>query len=34
MQKRGRTAAMRFFNVPAGGTDICNIPVPLRELGR
>jgi len=23
-----------FFNVPAGGTDICNIPVPLRKLAR
>jgi peptidylprolyl isomerase len=20
-----------FFNVPAGGADICNIPVPLRR---
>lgn len=23
-----------FFNVPAGGTDICNIPVPLRKVER
>jgi cyclophilin family peptidyl-prolyl cis-trans isomerase len=21
-----------FFNVPAGGTDLCNIPVPIRRL--
>jgi peptidylprolyl isomerase len=20
-----------FFNVPAGGADICNIPVPIRR---
>ncbi|NBU83510.1 MAG: peptidylprolyl isomerase [Sphingomonadaceae bacterium] len=23
-----------FFNVPAGGADICNIPVPVRKVGR
>lgn len=23
-----------FFNVPAGGADICNIPVPVRRAGR
>jgi len=23
-----------FFNVPAGGADICNIPVPLRKVER
>lgn len=23
-----------FFNVPAGGTDICNIPVPVRRVGQ
>ena len=23
-----------FFNVPAGGADICNIPVPIRETPR
>ncbi|GGB58545.1 peptidylprolyl isomerase [Blastomonas aquatica] len=21
-----------FFNIPAGGTDICNIPVPIRKI--
>ena len=21
-----------FFNVPAGGADICNIPVPVRRI--
>ena len=21
-----------FFNVPAGGADICNVPVPIRKL--
>lgn len=21
-----------FFNIPAGGTDICNIPVPMRKI--
>lgn len=23
-----------FFNVPAGGTDLCNIPVPIRQAPR
>jgi peptidylprolyl isomerase len=22
-----------FFNIPAGGADICNIPVPIRRKG-
>jgi peptidylprolyl isomerase len=22
-----------FFNVPAGGADLCNIPVPVRQIG-
>jgi len=21
-----------FFNIPAGGADICNIPVPIRDV--
>ena len=21
-----------FFNIPAGGADICNIPVPIRKI--